>query len=56
MRASVCITSHSFPTVHAVLRRDVVGDASLLYEWTGSDPTLDPVVLIAHLDVVPVSK
>lgn len=34
----------------------MVGDASLLYEWTGSDPTLDPVVLIAHLDVVPVSK
>ena len=43
-----------FPHLHASLRVDAVADYSLLYEWTGSDPSLDPVVLIAHLDVVPV--
>src|SRR5438477_947948 len=26
----------------------------LLYEWTGSDPGLAPVVLLAHQDVVPI--
>ncbi len=44
----------SFPLVHAGLKREVVGGHSLLYTWTGRDPRLPPVVLIAHMDVVPV--
>ncbi|HRY81649.1 MAG TPA: M20/M25/M40 family metallo-hydrolase, partial [Spirochaetia bacterium] len=42
-----------FPTVHARLRRDAVGDRALLYEWPGSDPALAPAILAAHYDVVP---
>ncbi len=43
-----------FPRIHAALQREVVNRHSLLYTWPGSDPSLDPVVLMGHLDVVPV--
>jgi carboxypeptidase PM20D1 len=45
--------AETFPRAHQVLAREVVG-ASLLYTWRGQDPKLRPVVLMAHLDVVPV--
>jgi carboxypeptidase PM20D1 len=44
----------SFPRVHATLRREVVSQHSLLYTWEGSDPSLRPILLMGHLDVVPV--
>lgn len=44
----------AFPRVHAQLRRETVGTHSLLYTWQGSDASLDPILLIGHLDVVPV--
>lgn len=44
----------TFPLVHQRLRRQVVNDFGLLYEWTGSDATLKPILLLAHQDVVPV--
>ncbi len=46
--------AHAFPDVHRALRREVIHDYSLLYTWPGTDPTLPPIVLMAHLDVVPV--
>lgn len=46
--------SREFPRLHAELERTVVGRASLLFEWTGSNPELDPILLLGHLDVVPV--
>ena len=42
-----------FPVLHSRLRRDAVGNRALLYEWTGSDPSLPAVLLTAHYDVVP---
>jgi carboxypeptidase PM20D1 len=44
----------SFAGAHAAASREVVGDGSLLYTWKGSDPSLSPVVLMGHMDVVPV--
>jgi carboxypeptidase PM20D1 len=44
----------SFPHIHAVATREVVGDGSLLFTWAGSDPSLAPILLIGHMDVVPV--
>jgi carboxypeptidase PM20D1 len=44
----------SFPLVHQRLARETVAGLSLLYTWRGSDTTLAPVVLMGHLDVVPV--
>jgi carboxypeptidase PM20D1 len=44
----------AFPRVHAQLRREIVGGQSLLYTWPGRDSSLNPILLIGHLDVVPV--
>src|SRR5256714_13175903 len=44
----------SFPKLHAALKLEKVNGSGLLYEWTGSDPGLAPVVLLAHQDVVPI--
>jgi len=44
----------AFPAVHTSLARERVAGFSLLYRWPGSDTTLQPVLLLAHQDVVPV--
>lgn len=44
----------SFPQVHREMKREVVADFSLVFEWKGSDPELLPVLFMAHQDVVPV--
>lgn len=42
-----------YPRTHEVLEREVIAGHSLLYRWPGATPG-DPLVLMAHLDVVPV--
>ncbi|MES2948399.1 MAG: M20 family peptidase [Pseudomonadota bacterium] len=42
-----------FPKVHATLKREVVADLSLLYTWEGSNPKVEPILYLAHQDVVP---
>src|SRR5262249_56078666 len=42
-----------FPRVHAALTREIVNDYSLLYTWQGRGEG-KPIVLLAHLDVVPI--
>lgn len=44
----------AFPRVHASLQRETVNGSSLLYTWTGTDASAQPVLLLSHLDVVPV--
>ena len=44
----------TFPRLHAALKLEKVNGYGLLYEWTGSDPNLPSIVLLAHQDVVPV--
>src|SRR6267154_4246621 len=44
----------TFPRLHAALKLEKVNGYGLLYEWTGADPILPPIVLLAHQDVVPV--
>lgn len=44
----------SYPLVHENLTREIVGGLSLLYTWEGTEPDLEPVVLMGHQDVVPV--
>jgi carboxypeptidase PM20D1 len=43
----------SFPRAHAALTREQVGK-SLLFTWTGQDPVAAPLLLLAHMDVVPI--
>ncbi len=45
----------TYPNAHRVMKREVVGTHGLLYTWSGSDPALQPIVLMAHQDVVPVT-
>ncbi len=42
----------TYPLVHQKLRREVVNGYSLLYIWQGSRSDLEPVMLMAHQDVV----
>jgi carboxypeptidase PM20D1 len=44
----------SFPRAHAALTREVVAGYSLLYTWAGKNPSLPPLLLLSHQDVVPV--
>ena len=46
----------AFPRVHAALQREFIADYSLLFRWKGSDPTLQPILLMSHIDVVPVER
>jgi carboxypeptidase PM20D1 len=46
----------AFPNVTRRLTREVVSKYSLLYTWSGSDTTLAPILLMGHLDVVPVEE
>lgn len=45
----------TYPLIHATLRREKLADWTLVYLWAGADPTLPPIVLMAHQDVVPVT-
>ena len=44
-----------FPNAHAVLKREIVGDLNVLYTWQGSNTQANPILLMAHQDVVPVA-
>jgi carboxypeptidase PM20D1 len=44
----------NYPLIHQKLERSIINEYSLLYKWQGSDSTLKPVVLLAHIDVVPI--
>jgi carboxypeptidase PM20D1 len=44
-----------YPLAHAALKQEAVGGHSRLYTWQGSDAQALPVLLLAHLDVVPIA-
>ena len=44
----------AFPHVHSKLQKEVIGDLSLLFTWEGQNQELKPILIIAHMDVVPV--
>ena len=44
----------AFPLVHSNLRAEVINNYSLLYTWHGEKPKLKPILISAHMDVVPV--
>lgn len=45
-----------YPLIHEKLELKEFGRGSLMFRWPGSDPSLDPIALLAHQDVVPVSE
>lgn len=45
----------AYPLIAKNLEKEVVPPANLLYRWKGSRSDLQPIALLAHQDVVPVS-
>lgn len=45
-----------YPQVHEQLNLELVNDYSLLYTWEGSNPELEPILFMAHQDVVPADE
>lgn len=45
-----------YPMIDEKLEKEYFNDYSLLYTWKGSDPKLEPVCFLAHLDVVPADE
>ncbi len=46
----------TYPNAHRVMTRTIVAERTLVYQWPGSDPSLEPIILMAHQDVVPVTE
>lgn len=49
------VLEQNFPLVHKLLKKEIINQWSLLFTWTGSDPSLEPVLFMGHLDTVPVT-
>lgn len=52
----VSLLEELYPLTHARLQRERITDFGLLFLWEGQTPGADPVVLMAHYDVVPVDE
>lgn len=46
--------ARTYPYFHQAAKREVIGQ-SLLYTWQGKNPALKPILLMAHMDVVPIA-
>ncbi len=46
----------TYPLTWQKLAPEAIDQFSLLYQWPGADPNLKPVILMGHLDVVPVAE
>lgn len=46
----------SFPRVHNTMDDTLFNNYTPLYFWEGIDPSLDPILLMGHYDVVPVDS
>jgi carboxypeptidase PM20D1 len=44
----------TYPAFSKAASREIISDYSLLFTWKGSDASLKPVLLMSHMDVVPV--
>lgn len=44
-----------YPLVHKNMSKEVISRASLLYIWKGKNPDLEPMALLSHQDVVPIT-
>lgn len=44
----------TYPKSHAAMQKELLGQ-TMVYTWPGSDPTAQPIIMMAHQDVVPVT-
>jgi carboxypeptidase PM20D1 len=45
--------SEAYPLINSKLKKEIFSCFSLLYKWEGKNSALKPVILTAHMDVVP---
>ena len=45
----------TYPLIHRDLTREVVNGLGLVYTWKGTDPAAKPIILLSHIDVVPIA-
>lgn len=45
-----------YPLVHKTMTKTKIADASLVFKWEGTDPSLDAIALLSHQDVVPINE
>jgi carboxypeptidase PM20D1 len=43
----------SYPLIKSKLKKEIFNSFSLLYTWDGTNSSLKPMILMAHMDVVP---
>ena len=46
----------AFPLVRERLEKEIIEEANLIYCWKGKRSDLDPIALLSHQDVVPISE
>lgn len=46
----------TYPLMHQSMELEVLGGYALLYRWRGKKPEKKPILLMAHMDVVPVAE
>ncbi len=46
----------AYPLIAKTLEKEVIPPANLLYRWKGTRSDLEPIALLSHQDVVPVSE
>lgn len=46
----------TYPLIAKNTTKEVISKASLIYRWKGKNPELEPMALLSHQDVVPVSE
>lgn len=46
----------TYPQMHAAFKPELIEGYTLLYKWTGKDTSLNPIILMAHQDVVPIEE
>ncbi|MEQ8268660.1 MAG: M20 family peptidase [Parvibaculum sp.] len=47
--------AQTYPAFAQAAKREIVGGHTLFYTWEGTDASLDPVLMMSHIDVVPIA-
>ncbi|OEK01820.1 hypothetical protein BFP97_09960 [Roseivirga sp. 4D4] len=50
------LLSRNYPLIDSLLDHEVFSEYSHLYKWQGSNASLKPIVLMGHIDVVPIAS
>ena len=48
--------SSTYPLADSLLNHQIFNEFSHLYEWKGTDASLKPIILMGHIDVVPIAS